>query len=220
LVCAQYKKNGAIQKDLVADYEWSPYSHDKKSERVGNRTSTQLVGSCHDKKSERAGCIASTQQDSTFQLIVGFKQYNQSLTRKSRQRRSFVDNVLINSWQCQMEINNVKPQSIDSWECYININKVDLKLLLSCLINHSWQCRSDFDITLSFVDQSSSTFQLVVASSNNNTLSFDDSVDWSSATINSCCLSRQNSQIDWQTFHCIKLRSSVHFMQHTPLVDC
>ena len=25
LVCAQYKKNGAIQKDLVADNEWSPY---------------------------------------------------------------------------------------------------------------------------------------------------------------------------------------------------
>jgi len=47
--------------------------HDKKSERVGNRASTQLVGSCHDEKSEQAGCIASTQQDSTFQLIVGFK---------------------------------------------------------------------------------------------------------------------------------------------------
>jgi hypothetical protein len=91
--------------------------HGKKSERVGNCASTQLVGSCHDKKSERAGCIASTQQDSTFQLIVGFKQYNQSLTRKSRQRRSFVDNVLINLWQCRMEINNVKPQLIDSWQC-------------------------------------------------------------------------------------------------------
>jgi hypothetical protein len=46
---------------------------DLKSERVGNCASTQLVGSCHDEKSERAGCIASTQQDSTFQLIVGFK---------------------------------------------------------------------------------------------------------------------------------------------------
>jgi len=51
-----------------------------------------------------------------------------------------------------------------------------------CSINHSRQCRSDFDITLSFVDQSSSTFQLVVASLNNNTLSFNDSVDRSSAT--------------------------------------
>jgi len=59
---------------------------------------------------------------------------------------------------------------------------VDLKLPLSCSIDHSRQCRSDFDIPLSFVDQSSSTFQLVVASSNNNTLSFDDSVDRSSAT--------------------------------------
>jgi hypothetical protein len=25
LVCAEYKKNGAIQKDLIADNEWSPY---------------------------------------------------------------------------------------------------------------------------------------------------------------------------------------------------
>jgi hypothetical protein len=49
------------------------HCYNKKSERVGNSASTQLVGSCHDKKSERAGCIASTQQDSTFQLIVGFK---------------------------------------------------------------------------------------------------------------------------------------------------
>jgi hypothetical protein len=60
---------------------------------------------------------------------------------------------------------------------------VDLKLLSSCSINHSWQCQYDLDITLSFVDQSSSTSQLVVASLNNNTLSFDYSVDRSSATI-------------------------------------
>jgi hypothetical protein len=75
---------------------------DLKSERVGNCASTQLVGSCHDEKSERAGCIASTQQDSTFHLIVGFKQYHQSSTHKSRQRQSFVDIVLINLWQSQM----------------------------------------------------------------------------------------------------------------------
>ncbi len=75
----------------------------------------------------------------------------------------------------------MKSQSIDSWQCYIN--KVNLKSLSLCSINHSWQCRSNFDTTLSFFDQSSSTCQLVVASSNNNTLSFDNSVDWSSATI-------------------------------------
>ncbi len=73
----------------------------------------------------------------------------------------------------------MKSQSI-KWQCRIDI--VDLKLPSSCSIDHSRQRRSDFDIPLSFVDQSSSTFQLVVASSNNNTLSFDDSVDWSSAT--------------------------------------
>jgi len=74
---------------------------------------------------------------------------------------------------------DVKSQLI-KWQCRIDI--VDLKLPSSCSIDHSWQCRSDFDITLSFIDQSSSTFQLVVASSNNNTLSFDDSANWSSAT--------------------------------------
>ena len=42
---------------------------------------------------------------------------------------------------------------------------------------------TDFDITLSFVDQSSSASQLVVVSLNNNTLSYDYSVDRSSATI-------------------------------------
>jgi hypothetical protein len=60
------------------------------------------VGSCHDEKSERVGNCASTQQDFTFQLIVGFKQFNQSSTRKSWQCRSFVDNLLINLWQSQM----------------------------------------------------------------------------------------------------------------------
>jgi len=64
---------------------------DLKSERVGNCASTQLVGSCHDEKSERVGNYASTQKDFTFQLIVGFKQYHQSLTHKSRQCRSFVE---------------------------------------------------------------------------------------------------------------------------------
>jgi hypothetical protein len=71
-------------------------------QQVGNCASTELVGFCHDEKSERAGCIASTQKDSTFQLIVGFKQYDQTSTHKSWQRRSFVDNLLINLWQSQM----------------------------------------------------------------------------------------------------------------------
>jgi len=39
------------------------HCYDKKSERVGNSASTQLVGSCHDEKSERAGCIASIWKD-------------------------------------------------------------------------------------------------------------------------------------------------------------
>ena len=66
------------------------------------------------------------------------------------------------------------------WQCQIDI--VNLKLPSPCSIDHSRQHRSDFDIPLSFVDQSFFTFQLVVVSSNNNTLSSNDSVDRSSAT--------------------------------------
>ena len=69
--------------------------YDKKSEQVGNSASTQLMGVCynkkstqlvssyHDKTSEGAECITSNLHDSTFQLIVGFKQHYQSSTRKS-----------------------------------------------------------------------------------------------------------------------------------------
>jgi hypothetical protein len=86
---------------------------------VGNRASTQLVGSCHDEKSERAGCIASTQQDFTIQLIVGFRQYNQSSTRKSWQRQSFVDNVLINLWQSQM-VNKNETSNLRQCQSFVN----------------------------------------------------------------------------------------------------
>ena len=46
-------------------------------------------------------------------------------------------------------------------------NIVDLKLLSSCSIDHSWQSWFNFDITLSFSDKPSSKFQLVVASVTN-----------------------------------------------------
>ena len=116
---------------------------------------------------------------------IAYRSTNQIKQVKSSATFKFVvasvfNNILIDSWQCQMEINNVKSQLIDSWQPHIN--KVDLKLLSLCSIHHSCQSRSDFDITLIFIDQSSSTFLLVVASSNNNTLSFDDSVDRSSDT--------------------------------------
>ena len=40
---------------------------------------------------------------------------------------SVFNNISIDLWQCQIEINNVKSQLIDSWQCYIN--KVNCKLL-------------------------------------------------------------------------------------------
>ena len=86
---------------------------------VGNRASTQLVGSCHNKTSEQIGCIASTQHDSTIQLIVGFKQYHQSSTHKAQQCQSFVDNVLINLWQSQM-VNKNETSNLRQCQSFIN----------------------------------------------------------------------------------------------------
>ena len=76
------RQNRSFVDDDVSIDSWQcPMKIDEVNfQQVGNCASTELVGSCHDEKSERAGCIASTQKDSTFQLIVGFKQYHQSLT--------------------------------------------------------------------------------------------------------------------------------------------
>ncbi len=136
------------------------------------------MGFCHDKKSEQVTC-SEQENGAKHPSKIHDPSNTKSLTNNLWQCQTFVNNVLIDSWQCQMEINDVKSQSI-KWQCRINI--VDLKLLLSCSIDHSWQCRSDFNIPLSIVDQSSSIFQLVVASLNNNTSSFDDSIERSSAT--------------------------------------
>jgi hypothetical protein len=93
-------------------------------------------------------------------LIVGFKQHHQSLTRKYRQRRLFVDNVLIDLWQCQMVDKN---ETSNLRQCQLFVNKMIVVL---------------FQIKR---DESSATFKLVVASvSKNYSSSFDDK---SSATL-------------------------------------
>jgi hypothetical protein len=58
--------------------------------------------------------IKRDKSSATFKLVVAF----------------VFNNVSIDSWQCRMEINNVKPQSIHSWQC--QNDKVDLKLLSPC----------------------------------------------------------------------------------------
>jgi hypothetical protein len=45
---------------------------------------------------------------------VGIQPTTLHLMNKSRQNRSFVDNVSIDSWQCQMEINKVKSKKTES----------------------------------------------------------------------------------------------------------
>jgi hypothetical protein len=148
--------------------------HDKISGQVGNDASTQLVCFCHDYKSEQVIC-SEQEQDAKHTSKIHDLSNTKSLKNNLRQCPTFFNNVLIDSWQCQIKIGNVKSQSI-KWQCQIDI--VDLKLLSACSIDHSRQCQSDLSITLSFIDQSSSTFQLVVASvSNNNTLSLDNSID-------------------------------------------
>ena len=113
----------------------------------------------------------------TFQLVVAFVSNNNALSFNGQSSSKF--QLVVASVANECSKGDVKSQPI-KWQCRIDI--VDLKLPSSCSIDHSRQCRSDFDITLSFIDQSSPTFQLVVASSNNNTLSINDSADWSSAT--------------------------------------
>ena len=53
-------------------------------------------------------------------MIVRFKHHH-TLTRKSRQCRSFVDNVLINLWQCQM-VN--KKEMSNLWQRQSFVNKM------------------------------------------------------------------------------------------------
>jgi hypothetical protein len=110
--------------------------HNKKSERVGNGASTQLVGFCHDNKSEQVMC-SEQEQDAKHPSKIHDPSNTKSLTNNLRQCQTFVNNVSIDSWQYRMEIDDVKSQSI-KWQCQINI--VDLKLLSSCSIDHSRQC--------------------------------------------------------------------------------
>ncbi len=57
----------------------------------------------------------------TFIFIVIFKQQHQSLTHKSWQRQLFVNDVLINLWQCQMVNKN---ETSNLWQCRLFVNKM------------------------------------------------------------------------------------------------
>ena len=58
---------------------------------------------------------------STFRFIVGFKQQHQSPTHKSWQCQLFVDDVLIDMWQCQMVDKN---ETSNLRQCRSFINKM------------------------------------------------------------------------------------------------
>jgi hypothetical protein len=77
--------------------------HDKKSERVGNSASTQLVGFCYDKKSEQVTC-SEQEQDAKHPSKIYDPSNTKSSTNNLRQCQTFVKNVSIDSWQCRMEI--------------------------------------------------------------------------------------------------------------------
>jgi hypothetical protein len=56
---------------------------------------------------------------STFRFIVRFKQQHKSSTRKSWQRQLFVDDVLIDSWQCQM-VNKNEMSNLRQCQSFVN----------------------------------------------------------------------------------------------------
>jgi hypothetical protein len=89
--------------------------HDYKSEQVGNSASTQLVGFCHDNKSEQVMC-SEQEQDAKHPSKIHDPSNTKSSTKNLRQCRIIVNNVLIDLWQCQMEIDDVKSQLI-KWQC-------------------------------------------------------------------------------------------------------
>jgi hypothetical protein len=206
--------------------------HDKKSERVGNSASTQLVGFCYNKKSERVGNNASTQlvgfcHDNKSELVtfdkqekdavllyylwsndtqhhydeeplqkqcctdsgiqsnfiftsektngcqqlthsanseggrlvslllsgrksVGIQPTSLHLTKKSRQSPMFVDDVSIDSWQCQMEIDTVKSKI--TGPSHLSCSTIQREPNISHSTNQIKQ------------NESSATFKLVVAS--------------------------------------------------------
>jgi hypothetical protein len=157
--------------------------HDKKSERVGNRASTQLVGSCHDKKSERVGNSASTQlvgfchdtkseqvtcseqeQDAKHPSKIHDSSNTKYLTNKLWQCQTFINNVLIDSWQCQMEIDDVKSHLI-KWQCQINIMDLKSEQVGNCastqLVGSCHDEQSERAGCIASTQQDS-TFQLIV----------------------------------------------------------
>ncbi len=167
-----------VESEPIASCSTNQIKHDRSSAMfklvvasLSNNVSTDLrqcqmeikstVGFCHNNKSEQVTC-SEQEQDAKLPSKIHDPSNTKPSTNILWQCQSFVNNVLINLCQYQMEINNVKSQSINSWQCWIN--KVDLKLLSSCSIDHSRQCRSNFDMTLSINKKSSVTFKLVVVS--------------------------------------------------------
>jgi hypothetical protein len=86
---------------------------------------------------------------------MGIQPTSLCLMNNSRQSRSFIDNVLIDSWQCQIEINKVKSKKTKS-EPIASHSTIQSEPVASCSTNQIKQ------------DKSSATFKLVVASFFNN----------------------------------------------------
>jgi hypothetical protein len=81
------------------------------------------VGFCHVNKSEQVTC-SEQEQDAKHPSKIHDRSNTKSSTNNLRQCQTFINNVSIDSWQCRMEIDDVKSQLI-KWQCRINI--VNLK---------------------------------------------------------------------------------------------
>ena len=104
---------------------------------------------------------ANSERDALASLLlpvhksVGIQPLSLHLTNKSRRCQSFVDNVLIDSWQCQMETDKVKSKKMES-EPIASHSTIQSEPIASHSTNQNKQ------------DKTSATFKLVVASIFNN----------------------------------------------------
>jgi hypothetical protein len=111
---------------------------------------------------------------------VGIQPTSLHLTNKSRQSPSFFDDVSIDSWQCQMEIDTVKSKITES-EPIASRSTIQMEPNISHSTNQIKRNESSATFklvvasvskkyALSFVDKSSATLKLVVASVTNKDL--------------------------------------------------
>ena len=115
-------KNQSELETVLPLNSWAPATIKNQSE-LETVLPLNLWASATMKKSEQVTC-SEQEQDAKHPSKIHDPSNTKSSTNNLRQCQTFANNVLIDSWQCRMEIDYVKSQSI-KWQCRMDI--VDLK---------------------------------------------------------------------------------------------